>query len=174
MLLAGDEDGAAHELGLHALDDEQDIALWRGSLAYAKRDWPRAAAEFGKGEALLPTYPKLLRNRFALEAAEALLATGQHDDAEHYIDFVLQDAPSAGDRAAARLLTGRALALAGGAEQARGVFDKLASGEDRPTRARATLARTLADLESGAPPRGQAIEKLYALPLPCPGDDFEM
>jgi tetratricopeptide (TPR) repeat protein len=174
MLLAGDQEGAARELGLHALDDEHDIALWRGSLAYAKRDWPRAAAEFGKGEALLPTYPKLLRNRFALEAAEALLATGQHDDAEHYIDFVLKDAPSAGDRAAARLLTGRVLELAGDAEQARGVFDKLASGEDRPTRARATLARTLADLESGALPRGEAIEKLDALRFAWRGDDFEM
>ena len=174
MLLAGDQEGAARELGLHALDDEQDIALWRGSLAYAKRDWPRAAAEFGKGEALLPTYPKLLRNRFALEAAESLLATGQHDDAEHYIDLVLKDAPSAGDRAAARLLAGRALELAGEADQARGVFDKLASGQDRPTRARAILARTLADLESGALPRGEAIEQLDTLRFAWRGDDFEM
>jgi tetratricopeptide (TPR) repeat protein len=123
---------------------------------------------------LLPTYPKLLRNRLALEAAEALLATGQHDDAERYIDVVLKDAPSTADRAAARLLAGRALALAGDTEQARGVFDKLAGGENRPARARATLARVLADLESGALSRGEAIEQLDTLRFAWRGDDFEM
>jgi hypothetical protein len=174
MLLAGDEDGAAHELGLHTLDDEQDIALWRGSLAYAKRDWPRAAAEFSRGEALLPSYPKLLRNRLALQAAEAVLTTGQQEDAGRYLDLVLKDAPSAGDRAAAQLLSARALALAGEAEQSRAILDKLAVGDDRPSRARAVLARTLADFDSGAMTRGQAIETLDGLRFAWRGDDFEL
>jgi hypothetical protein len=174
MLLAGEEDGAARELGLHALDDEQDIALWRGSLAYAKRDWPRAAAEFGRGEALLPSYPKLLRNRLALQAAEAMLTTGQHEDAGRYLDLVLKDAPSAADRAAAQLLSARALVLAGEPEQSRAILDKLADGDDRPTRARALLARTLADLDSGVLTRGQAIETLDGLRFAWRGDDFEL
>jgi hypothetical protein len=174
MLLAGDADGAAHELGLHALDDEQDIALWRGSLAYAKRDWPRAAAEFGRGEVLLSSYPKLLRNRLALQAAEAVLSTGQQEDAGRYLDLVLKDSPSAGDRAAAQLLSARALELAGEAEQSRALLDKLAVGDDRPSRARAVLARTLADLDSGAMTRGQAIETLDGLRFAWRGDDFEL
>ncbi|HEX3498408.1 MAG TPA: hypothetical protein VHT04_03710 [Stellaceae bacterium] len=174
MLLAGDEDGAAHELGLHALDDEQDIALWRGSLAYVKRDWPRAAAEFSRGEVLLPSYPKLLRNRLALQAAEAVLSTGQQEDAGRYLDLVLKDTPSAGDRAAAQLLSARALELAGEAEQSRAILDKLAAGDDRPSRARALLARTLADLDSGALTRGQAIETLDGLRFAWRGDDFEL
>ncbi len=174
MLLAGDVEGAAHELGLHALDDEQDIALWRGSLAYAQRDWPHAAAEFTRGEALLASYPKLLRNRLALEAAEAMLTTGQQEDAGRYLDLVLKDAPVAADAAAARFLSARALELAGEGEQARALLDKLADGEDRPTRARATLARTLADLESGALTRGEAIERLDGLRFAWRGDDFEM
>ena len=174
MLLDGDTEGAAHELGLHALDDEQDVALWRGSLAFAKRDWPGAAAEFTRGEALLPSYPKLLRNRLALEAAEALLNTGQQDDASRYLDLVLKDAPNLADRSAAQLLSARGLELAGESEPARAILDKLASGEDRPTRARATLARTLSDLDSGAVTRGQAIEALDGLRFAWRGDDFEM
>lgn len=174
MLLDGDLDGAAHELGLHALDDEQDVALWRGSLAVAKRDWPRAAAEFARGEALLPSYPRLLRNRLALEAAEAMLTTGQQEDASRYLDLVLKDAPNAHDRAAAQLLTARALELAGEGEQARALLDKLAAGDDRPTRARAVMARTLADLDSGAVTRGEAIETLDGLRFAWRGDDFEM
>jgi hypothetical protein len=174
MLLAGDEDGAAHELALHALDDEQDIALWRGSLAFAKRDWPRAAAEFGRGEPLLASYPKLLRNRLALQAAEAMLTTGQQEDAGRYLDLVLKDSPNASDRAAAQLLSARALEVAGEAEQSRAILDKLAAGDDRPSRARAVLARTLADLDSGALTRGQAIEALDGLRFAWRGDDFEL
>jgi hypothetical protein len=174
MLLDGDLDGAAHELGLHALDDEQDVALWRGSLAVARRDWPRAAAEFARGEALLPSYPKLLRNHLALEAAEAMLTTGQQDDANRYLHLVLEDAPNAHDRAAAQLLTARGLELAGEGEQARAILDKLAAGDDRPTRARAILARTMADLDSGAVTRGEAIETLDGLRFAWRGDDFEM
>jgi len=87
---------------------------------------------------------------------------------------VLNDAPSTADRAAASLLAGRALALAGDTEQARGVFDKLAGGENRPARARATLARVLADLESGVLSRGEAIEQLDTLRFAWRGDDFEM
>jgi hypothetical protein len=174
MLLAGDEDGAAHELALHALDDEQDIALWRGSLAFAKRDWPRAAAEFARGEPLLASYPKLLRNRLALQAAEAMLTTGQQEDAGRYLDLVLKDSPSASDRAAAQLLSARALEVAGEGEQSRAILDKLAAGDDRPSRARAVLARTLADLDSGALTRGQAIEALDGLRFAWRGDDFEL
>ena len=174
MLLDGDLDGAAHELSLHALDDEQDVALWRGSLAVARRDWPGAAAEFARGEALLPSYPKVLRNRLALEAAEAMLTTGQPEDANRYLDLVLKDAPNAHDRAAAQLLTARALELAGEGERARAILDKLAAGDDRPTRARAIMTRTLADLDSGAVTRGEAIETLDGLRFAWRGDDFEL
>jgi tetratricopeptide (TPR) repeat protein len=174
MLLDDDLDGAAHELSLHALDDEQDVALWRGSLAVARRDWSGAAAEFARGEALLPSYPKVLRNRLALEAAEAMLTTGQPEDANRYLDLVLKDAPNAHDRAAAQLLTARALELAGEGERARAILDKLAAGDDRPTRARAIMTRTLADLDSGAVTRGEAIETLDGLRFAWRGDDFEL
>src|SRR2546423_96183 len=82
---------------LPALDDERAVALWRGSLAFAKRDWKRAADEFARGDAVLRTYPKALRNRFALEAAETALAAGQHDDADAYIAMVQKNEPGPGD-----------------------------------------------------------------------------
>jgi tetratricopeptide (TPR) repeat protein len=174
MLLAGDIEGAGRELSRHALDDEPDVGLWRGSLDVALHDWPAAAREFTRGVALLPSYPKLLRNRIALEAAEAAITTGQHEEATRYLGMVLKDAPSAGERAGAQLLSARALQLAGESEKARGLFDKLAQSEDRPTRARAVMARTLADLDAGAITRGQAIEALDGLRFAWRGDDFEL
>src|SRR5260370_32273855 len=103
-----------------------------------------------------------------------MLTPGQQEDAGRYLDAVIRDAPAAADAAAARFLSARALELAGEGEQARALLDKLADGEDRPTRARATLARTLADLENGGLTRGEAIERLDGLRFAWRGDDFEM
>jgi hypothetical protein len=173
-LLDDDLEAAKRELGLHALDDAGDAALWRGSLAYQNRDWADAAREFASGAALLPTYPKRLRNRLALQAAEAAVAIGQQDEAKGYLGLVLGDEPSNSDRAAAEFLLARAQMLSGDIEAARARLDRLADGSDRPTRARARLARTIADLDSGAITRGQAIAALDALRFAWRGDDFEL
>src|SRR5207302_7540779 len=78
------------------------------------------------------------------------------------------------DRAAAQLLSAQAQQMAGEGERARAELDKLAVGEDRPTRARAMLARTLADIEGGVLTRGAAIEVLDGLRFAWRGDDFEL
>ncbi|MDB5411093.1 MAG: Conserved exported protein of unknown function, partial [Rhodospirillales bacterium] len=173
-LLDGDIETATRELGLHALDDEPDAALWRGMLAYEGRDMPTAAKEFATGERLLPTYPKQLRNRIALQAAEAYVATGQQDEAKAKLRMVLADKPSGSDRAASDLLLARVEMIAGETEAARVRLDRVANGNDRPTRARARLARALTDLDSGAITRGQAIVALDGLRFAWRGDDFEL
>jgi tetratricopeptide (TPR) repeat protein len=174
LLLAGDFDGAAREFGQPAFDDEPEVALWRGSLAYAKRDWQQANSEFAKGVAFLRNYPKPLRNRFALEAAEAAFAAGRHEEAEGYISIVLKDKPTAADRAAAEFLSARELQVAGDGEKASALLDKLAAGDDRPIRARAAMTRTLDDLEAGKITRPEAIEALDGLRFAWRGDDFEL
>jgi hypothetical protein len=173
-LLDNDLETAKRELGLHALDDDPDAALWRGSLAYKGRDFPSAAKAFAAGASLLPTYPQRLRNRLALQAAEAAVATGQQDEAKAYVSLVLGDKPDGGDRAAAELLLAQTQMLAGDTEAARARLDRLANSKDRPTRARAKMARILADLDSGAITRGQAITALDGLRFAWRGDDFEL
>jgi tetratricopeptide (TPR) repeat protein len=159
---------------LHALDDEADAALWRGSLAFVGRDMPTAAKDFAMGAALLPSYPQRVRNRLALQAAEAAVATGQQDEAKSYLRLVLDDAPNPDDKAAAEYLLAKAQTLAGEPEAARAKLDRLADGPDRPTRAKARMTRTLADLDSGAITRGQAIAALDGLRFSWRGDDFEL
>lgn len=173
MLLAERPEDAERDLELSALDGEPEIALWRGALAVGKHDMSRAASEFAKGAIFLRRYPKELRHRFALEAAEAAVATGQQDDAQEYLAMV-KDAPGAGDAAMAQLLTARALRLAGEGDSARAILDKLAGGPDRQARARAELERTLDDLEAGTIKRGDAIKKLDGLRFAWRGDDFEL
>ncbi len=173
LLLTDRPDEAGGELGLPALDGEAEIGLWRGGVAYAKHDFPRAAAEFGKAAAILRFYPKRLRHRFALEAAEAAIAIGQPDDAQDYLALV-KDAPNPGEAAEAKFLVARALQLGGEGDSARAILDRLAMGNDRETRARAQLARTLDDLGEGKISRGAAIKALDALRFAWRGDDFEL
>ena len=174
LLLAGDFDGAAREFNQSVFDDEPEVALWRGSLAYAKRDWQQASSEFAKGVAFLRNYPKPLRNRFALEAAEAAFTNGRHEEAEGYINIVLKDKPTAADRAAAEFLSARELQVAGDGEKAEALLAKLAAGDDRQVRARAVMARTLDDLDAGKITRPEAIEALDGLRFAWRGDDFEL
>jgi hypothetical protein len=173
LLLDGRLDEAAPELDLPALDGEPEIEVWRGALAAARHDFKAAADEFAKGGAVLRFYPPVLRHRFALAAAKAALAEGQQDQARDYLALV-KDHPDAHEAAETKLLTARVFQLAGDSDAARAILDKLAEGDDRETRARARLTRTLEDLDAGKIKRPAAIQRLDALRFAWRGDDVEL
>lgn len=172
-LMNGDREEAARELGRAALDDQSEAALWRGSLAMSRGDARTAAREFAKGMNLIGTYPKALRNRFAFEIAEALIRTGQADDANPLLRVVLNNDPSPGDRAMARFLEGVEAKQRGRLGQALEAWQEVAAASDRPTRARALEARTVALLELGKLSRLEAIKQLDGLRFAWRGDQFE-
>ncbi len=172
-LLAGADACAAQELGQASLDSESEIALWRGSMAAGKGDWQGAGREFLRGIGYLSSYPKPLRNRFALQAAEAMLESDRGSSAGPLIDMVLKDDPEHGEQAMALYLAGRREQQLGHLEPALELWVKVAAMGDRPSRARALYGRAMALYEAKKTNRLDTINALDALRFAWRGDIFE-
>ncbi len=172
-LLSAIDDCATQELGDKSLDDEPEAALWRGSLAAGKADWPTAAREFLRGAGLLVSYPKSLRNRFALQAAQALLETDRASAATPLLDLVLNDAPELSEQGMATYLKGRVAQELGELDQALDLWSKAAATDDRKARARALYAKAIALYEAKRANRANTIKALDGLRFAWRGDDFE-
>ena len=171
--LADDMDCAQHQLGLAALDNEPEAALWRAALAGEQADWNAAAREFTDSVGLLPGYPKALRDRFTLSAAQAMIETDRASAAGPLLDLVMKDKPSASDEAMAEYLTGRREQSLGNLEAALEEWVKVAASGDRRARARSLYSRAMALYDSKKASRLDTINALDALRFSWRGDAFE-
>ncbi|HWK43279.1 MAG TPA: hypothetical protein VNT30_01060 [Stellaceae bacterium] len=173
-LLVGDRDAAQTDLADAALDNDRDASLWRGAVALAKGDFPAAAKNFADGNSALATYPKPVRHRLTLDAAEASLQAGDIKVVEPLLASVLREAPMAGDLARARYLEGLRLEKAGDHDRAVKTWAEVSASDDGPSRARSTYASILDRLASGKLDRVDAIDQLQRLRFAWRGDDFEV
>jgi hypothetical protein len=171
--LADEFDCAQHQLGLATLDGEPEAALWRAALAAQNGDWNTAEREFTDSVSLLPSYPKQLRDRFSLLAAEAMIETDRASAAGPLIDMVMKDKPTAGDKAMAEYLTGRREQALGNLEAALEEWVKVAASGDRRARARALYSRAMALYDSKKASRLDTINALDGLRFSWRGDAFE-
>jgi hypothetical protein len=171
--LSDDDDCAQHELGLASLDNEPEAALWRGALAAESADWNAAAREFIGSIGIVATYPKALRDRLALTAAQSLLETDRGSASGPLIDMVLKDSPTASDEAMAEYLSGRRQQQLGELESALEAWMKVAASGDRKARARALYARAMALYDAKQTSRLDTINALDALRFSWRGDAFE-
>jgi tetratricopeptide (TPR) repeat protein len=172
-LMDGDVTDAAQELGQQSLSNEPEALLWRASLSAELGDWPVAAHGFALSANLLPRYPKRLRNHFALQAAEAFLDTRQPAEAQAMTELVLKGDPSPGDKGMALYLDGRRQLAQGEYAKAIERWNEAAAIDDRPSRARARYARTMAELDAKKISRPEAIKALDRLRFAWRGDMFE-
>ena len=172
-LLVGDQKSAAQELGQDSLDNDPEAMLWRAALSAELGDWQVAAHGFALAAHLLPRYPAPLRNRFALQAAEAFLETGQPVDALPMTQLVLKSDPPPGDKAMALYLDGRRLLAQSDYVKAIELWDQVAGMDDRLSRTRALFSRTLARLDAKEISRADAIKALDRLRFAWRGDMVE-
>jgi hypothetical protein len=171
--LADDRDCARKQFSLATFDKEPEIALWRGALAADTADWNNAAREFTNSIGVISSYPKALRDRFALGAAEAMIETDRGSAAGPLLDTVLKDSPSARDGAMAEYLAGRREQQLGQFEPALEEWMKVAASGDRKARARALYSRALALYEKKQASRLDTINTLDTLRFSWRGDAFE-
>ncbi|HEY1503523.1 MAG TPA: hypothetical protein VGF92_04435, partial [Stellaceae bacterium] len=171
--LIDDRDCAKKQFNSPAFDKEPEIALWRGALAADMADWNTAAREFTDSIGVISTYPKVLRDRFALAAAEAMIETDRGSAAGPLLDTVLKDAPSASDHAMAEYLAGRREQQLGQLEPALEAWVKVAASGDRKARARALYGRAMALYDNKRASRLDTINALDALRFSWRGDAFE-
>src|SRR6185312_5547295 len=133
-LMIGDEAQAAQELGQKSLDNEPEALLWRASLSADLGDWKLAAHGFALSSNLMPRYPQALRDRFALQAAQAFLQTGQPPEAQAMTQLVLKSNPPLGDKAMALYLDGKRALAQGDFSHAIDLWTEVAGMNDRPSR----------------------------------------
>jgi hypothetical protein len=172
-LMIGDEKSAVQELGHESLNNEPEALLWRASLSAELGDWKVAAHGFALSSNLLPRYPQELRDRFALQAAEAFLETAQPAEAQTMIQLVLKSDPPTADKAMALYLDGKRALAEGDFNHAIDLWNEVGAMGDRPSRARALYARTMAELDAGKITRPEAIKELDRLRFAWRGDMFE-
>jgi hypothetical protein len=171
--LADDRDCAKKQLNLASFDNEPEIALWRGALDADMADWNNAAREFTGSIGLINSYPKALRDRFALTAAEAMIETERSSAAGTLLDTVMKDSPTASDKAMAQYLTGRREQEMGQLGPALEDWIKVANSGDRKARARALYGRAMALYANKQVSRLDTINSLDSLRFSWRGDAFE-
>ncbi|HUJ97966.1 MAG TPA: tetratricopeptide repeat protein [Stellaceae bacterium] len=172
-LMMGDEKRAAEELGQPSLDNEPEALLWRASLSAELGDWKVAAHGFALSSNLLPRYPQKLRDRFALQAADAFLETGQPAEAQAMTELVLKSNPPKGDKGMALYFDGKRALAQGDFNHAIDLWNQVVQVDDRPSRARALYARTMAEFGAKKIDRPEAVKELDKLRFAWRGDGFE-
>ena len=172
-LMIGDQAKAAQELGQESLNNEPEALLWRAALSAELGDWQVAAHGFALSSNLLARYPQALRDRFALEAAQAFLETGQPAEAQTMTELVLKSNPPLGDKGMALYFDGRRALAQGDFNRAIDLWNQVVAIGDRPSRARALYARTMAELDAKKIDRPEAIKELDRMRFAWRGDMFE-
>ncbi|HWE75297.1 MAG TPA: hypothetical protein VG328_19210 [Stellaceae bacterium] len=171
--LDDDRDCAKKQLNIATFDNEPEVALWRGALDADMADWNNAAREFTGSIGVIANYPKALRDRFALAAAEAMIETDRSSAAGPLLDTVLKDSPMPSDQAMAQYLSGRREQAMGQLEPALEEWIKVAASGDRKARARALYGRAMALYANKQVSRLDTINALDALRFSWRGDAFE-
>ncbi len=172
-LLMARLDAAATDLDDPALNDNDEAMFWRGLLHAAQRRGDPTVIDLQRRGAILRPYPKPLKMRLGLLAAEGGLLTGGVGHTERFLNLLKADEPDPGQQARIDFLDGRAFEMAGQFDDALTKFEAAMSGPHRPSRAWAALARAdlLFKLERMTAP--EAIEALEKLRFAWRGDDFE-
>lgn len=172
-LMAGNLTAAGEDLGHSSLDDEPGIALWRAALAAAREEWGSAVIGFREAGERLLSLPAPYAVRLGLEAAEAAVQAGQYQTAQSYLAALQDQRLSAPESNVWAYLRGRVLAGLGRPEDALTIWEEVARGTDRRSRALAAFetVRLLLDLDRITPE--EAIEELTRLRFAWRGDSFE-
>lgn len=139
--LMGQTKNAGLDIFDRLLDGYSEMALWRGAVAARSRDWRSANKEFVRVEGLLAFYPKRLKIKLGMLAAEAAIEAGQIGRARHLLAMVELAKPSRPDRQLVSYLRGRTLAAGANPEQALALWKKLAKDGQGQARVRAAVSR---------------------------------
>lgn len=171
--LEGDYESAARHILDPALDGEAEADLWRAALAAVGLDWATAARFFEFSEPLIGAYPRPVRTRLRLLAAESNLAVENVERAEAHFDRIRADRPNRLEQAQLAFLVGRRHELAGETDAAREIWKRVAKSDHASSRARARLALLDLDVAGGAIGKDELIAELERLRFAWRGDRFE-
>lgn len=171
--LVGDIGGAERDLFDRELDAEPEIELWRAAVRGAQGDIVSASIELQTAERFVQDYPDNLRVHFAFLGTEVALASGDPVAGEFWLE-VIGDAeltPSENDRR--RVFQADIAARNGEIDTAITLYDRTIAGNDRRSRAIATLAKAELLLSEEDITAEEAVNELDGLRYVWRGDSLE-
>ncbi|WP_162937989.1 lipopolysaccharide assembly protein LapB [Kiloniella sp. EL199] len=166
-------DEAQKTLSSPVLAGEWEANLWQAALAASGQDWGPAAIGFTETEALIEDFPRNIRNKLYLLAADSKLHVGDTGSASLFIGKALSGNPTEFEKAQADFLEGQRLLQDGFPEEARAIWKGLKYNRHRPTSARARHALTKLGIDEGTITQEEGIEQLEQLRFAWRGDKFE-
>lgn len=174
--LSGHYDDALRDLSMPALQQHPEASLWTGFAAAATEQWHMANRSFPKDGSLLEQYPDSIAIPFTIYMAESALRLGHNDAAEDLLDSINAAAPEMTPHlhAAMNYLRGEAWRQRGKTEDARALWEPVASGLDRLYHAKASLALAHLGVQEKKVAPKEAVDRIDSLRFAWRGDGLEV
>ena len=173
--LAGKFELALADLQSPALREYSELDYWRAFTFAGLEDWHAAAQIMPKDFSVLVGYPKPLLEKIGLKLAEVSLRNGDTDMAQNILGNLQRDRGGLKSWTIAGIdyLEGEVFRQKKDPGKARMLWDLLIKGKDDFYRARAGLAETMMELQTGVNTTDQAIDRLEGLRYAWRGDELE-
>lgn len=155
------------------LDPYSEISLWRGAVEAVDGNWAAASRMFSRAEEIIRYYPRELRIRFGLLAAETALHVGDVALIKYHLETLNSLKPEASLQPHLNFLHGQLFALTLDPEGAVEAWTKAIEGPDPKFRVHAALARTEMLLKHRKITLDEATKELEKLRYTWRGDDLE-
>ena len=169
----GEQKRARRDLFHTNLDPYSEISLWRGAVEAIDGNWAAASRMFSRAEEIIRYYPRELRIRFGLLAAETALHVGDVALTKYHLETLGTLKPEAALQPQLDFLHGQLFALTLDPEGAVESWTKAMNGADPKYRVFAALARTEMLLKHRKITLDEAIKELEKLRYTWRGDDLE-
>lgn len=173
--LAGKHELAWKDLSNPVLTPYTELDYWRAYTLAWLEDWHQAGEIMPAETDLLLSYPRALLEKVGVKLSEVALRKNEVAKAEKIIGLLerSRSALKPWTQAALDYMSGQAWRQKGSPEKTRALWEPLIKGKDDFYRARAGLAMTLLELDSGNIDLKQAIDRLEGLRYAWRGDELE-
>ncbi|CAN0567821.1 unnamed protein product, partial [Laminaria digitata] len=166
-------DGAERDLFDRELDAEPEIELWRAAVRGAQGDIVNASIELQTAERFVQDYPDSLRVHFAFLGAEIALASGDPVAGEFWLEVIGEADLTPSEKDRRRIYEAEIAARNGEIDTAITLYDQTITGNDRRSRAIATLAKAELLLSEEDITPAEAVRNLDGLRYVWRGDGLE-
>ena len=156
------------------LDENAEVALWRGLLASQLGEWDVAHREFAIGMDAIAMASPEMRAEFRLAMIETAMAESDAERAARLLIELEQEIPSKSVRSWATYNKARLDHVNGALPEALAGFEAVADSSHRPTEVRAKRDRIRLLRGTGEMTVEQAIDKLETLRFAWRGDEIEL
>lgn len=165
---------ARKDLNVRGLNDDLDIALWRGLLHARDGRWRDAQKSFLRGASALRKYPDDIRTMFKLATARAALGVNDIGAARFNLDSLPESSKTPAVMAEANVLQGRLLQALGKHEDALKAYGAAIASDIRRFESEARYYQITLAFRLGKLTLKEAIGRLHRVALSWRGDELEL